>query len=236
VISVARRQLLMTAMVLLLAVTAVVPRSPAHSTGNLTVLSRDRSAFENYDFESQGVSSGKVDWTMDLLFYNASQAKVNAVLNSQYPNGGGAEYARMYQTYYNNNNWFWDANSGRKDSVSACYGTDRAHYRVYARPDTGQNYNVVWGYWTAASTHKDHLECSLVGGSWFGYSNDAENNVASDARFDLGARYVKADSHKWHNPEYCPTKSDPHSMKGACRRQGDGIWQSDGYATAIYLP
>lgn len=209
--------------------------APAHSTSNLTVLNKERNSFENWDFESEQVSSRNVDWMFTLLFYNSSQRKVNDTFDSDYPNGGNPEYARMYETYYNNNQWFWDANSGRKNSVSGCFGTDAAHYRVYARPDTGHNYNTAWGFWTAATTHRDHMEC-FPWATWYGFSDDAENNVAASARRILGPRRVLGNSHNWHNPEYCPTKTNPHSTHGACVKQGNAYMQSDGYATAIYLP
>jgi len=140
-----RRHLLLLATLPFVALSVAGTGAPAHSTSNLTVLSKGRDAFENWDFESRNVSSRNVDFMFDLLFYNSSQRKVNDALNSDFPNGGDPENARMYETYYNNNQWFWDSNSGRKDSAAGCFGTDAAHYRVYARPDTGHNYNTYWG-------------------------------------------------------------------------------------------
>ena len=217
----------------LLVFVALSGSSRAHSTTNLTLLSKERTSFENWDFESRNVSSGNVDWPFTLLFYNSTQTKVNDQLNGDYPNGGDPEHARMYETYFNNNQYFWDENSGRKNSLAGCVATDAAHYRVYARPGIGYLYNTSWGTFTVATTHRDHWECVITGGTWYGFSNDAENNVAASAR-KVGLS-VAADSHKWHNPEYCPTRTDPYSMHGACVLQGDGYLQSDGYATAIYL-
>jgi hypothetical protein len=220
-----RRHIRLLALPLMIALVVGVVRSNAASTSHLEPLYKNEDSFENYDFTSQRVASNNVDFPMTLVFFNANQGKVNSALNGQYPNGGDPEHARMND----GGGWFWNANSGRKNSFDACTGTDSGHYRVYARGDQGHNYNSSWGYWVAATTHRDHLECSPGGlGTWFGYSEDAERYVYNDAKHDLGSRYVNTNSHKWHNNEDCP--------RNACRKQADHIWQNDGWATAISLP
>ena len=192
-------------------------------SGNLTILYVREDGFRNYDFNSQTVASNNVDWTVSLMFWN--NATINRVKNSAigplYDQTGSTQYGRLRDTTAAG--FVWDADGGRK--TTKCPGAplqprNARHYRIYADGDD-RMYNLDWGYWVFGTTHWDMDECSLSSPAFFGYSENAEEWVVSDwsSRTGWGA----ANDWAWF------ANSEPF------RVAGDHIWDSNGYASALYV-
>lgn len=184
--------------------------------GNNRLLYFSGDAIRNYDYLSQSPVSTNVDWGVSLLFYN--NANINKIKNALNPYGysytGGTMYGRLSDdgaaTYV------WDTDGGRKRGD--CY-TAYTHYRIYAHPSYDYMYNPAMGYFLFGSTHHDYQEC---GAAYFGFSEGAEGEVASDAYSAFGV----SSQHDWANFY----NYEPY------RQEGDHYWDLDGRASYVRVP
>jgi hypothetical protein len=205
-------------MALLMAALTLITAAAASgwSTQHLQPIYVQEDGFENYDFATQSLSSTNVEWPATLLFWNdASKLGVRNGLNPWYNYSGSTEYGRLDD----GPSWFWNGDGGRKNIVDCTSQTD-THYRIYANPSNDYNYNVTYGYYVVGTSHEDHAECGA--GTWYGYSENAEHNIANHAS-TLSGWSVNVDSNYWYNPE-------------SLRQEGSHIWQSDGYRTGFKVP
>jgi len=197
----------------------LVPMSASGgSTSNLTLLYIQEDSFRNYDFDSQYVLSTNVDWPVTLVFWN--NANINKVKNSLdsagFQWGGDSENGRLNDGY----GYVWDTDGGRKNVLCPFLSTD-SHYRIYA-PSYDYLYNVSWGFYVIGTTHRDHNECGPLD-TWYGKSDEAENEVAFASAAVWGSGAVASDWAYFYNYE-------PY------RAEGSHIWLNDGYATAVRVP
>lgn len=191
------------------------PPARAASTSHLTTLYIQEDRFRNYDFNSKTDSSSNVDWALSMLFYNDAEVdKVKDILSPPYNFSGGSKYARLDE----GSGWLWDKDGGRKDIYCPSYQTEARHMRIYA-DSNDRLYNVSWGYYVLASTHKDWQECWF--GSEFGWSEETEDIFADF--LDEEGYTVFEDWNYWYNYE-------------GSRWEGNHYWSNNGYATAVYVP
>lgn len=188
----------------------------AATASNLKLLGIVEDRFWNYDFDSQTVSSTKVDWAMSMLFWNNAEVdKVKDIYRSDYPFGGGAKYA-----YLNDGSGYvWDSDGGKKDIYCPSYQAEARHMRLYADSDD-HLYNVSWGYYVLGSTHKDWQECWPFP-SHFGWSEETEGMFVNYA---LNRGY--SGSHDWGN----------FYNYEAPRWEGNHYWDNNGFASQINVP
>jgi len=203
------------------AVCAPVAYAATARSGNLRILYVREDAFHNYDFLSQSVASDNVDWAVALVFWNnasISRVKTSAI-GPLYDQTGSRMNGRLRDT--TSSGYVWDEDSGRKTTL--CPGAplqsrDARHYRIYADGDD-RLYNLDWGYWVYGTTHWDIDECSLSNPAWFGHSENAEEWLVSDWIDRTG--WSASNDWSWFS------NSEPF------RVEGDHIWDSDGYASAL---
>lgn len=168
----------------------------------------------NYDFNSQSLSSGNVDWTANMMFDdNAEIDKVKNLLQPEFDNTGNVKYADL-RDYPDN--YAWDSDRGIKNPAGGC--PDNIHMRLYADGDD-RMYNLSDGFYVFGTTHKDINEgCS---GEEFGYSEDAEAAFVGEFR-DRGYS-VSEDSVYWSNYE-------------AYREEGNHVWENNGNTSYVHIP
>lgn len=158
---------------------------------------------------------------MDILFWNvADVGKVKGVYT------GAPAYlqqandnSRMYALIDDGWGMEWDQDNGVKSPLCPTYQTTSPHMRIYANPGEDYNYNVNWGYYVIASTHRDWQEC--WSGTQYGWSEDMEDQFASWA-YAAGYTGIADDWQSWSNNE-------------SEYWQGNHYWQTDGMATAIEI-
>lgn len=114
---------------------------------------------------------------------------------------------------------FYDSDKGIKGDYPNCFG-DWRHFRIYADGDD-RLYNINFGYWVYATTHKDFNEAC---NGYFGDANGTERDVAN--RFANDRHRVYRDYSYFYNFE--PRHLDRNDSKHR--------WESDGYATYIDVP
>ena len=171
----------------------------------------------NYDFYSKSATTTNVDWPIMIIFYgNATVNKVKdiygglVIANSQYAkyNIGGADQ--------------WDSDMGTKVSVTFAgpdgSDSDNLHLRIYAPSTDYFDGDGGWGHYVIASAHFDF---NPPWDSVCGYSEDAEHKALQIA---AGQGYtVYYDYTYIYNPE-------------SFRNESNHYWQSDGYASIVYVP
>lgn len=177
----------------------------------------EEDAFLNYDFSEENHSRHKVDWAIDLLFWNKSSVdNVKQILENSFPEQGNPAYS-----YLNNGfEWLWDEDSGAKTLFWNPLG-DAYHFRIYASPYTDRFFNIRWGFYNIASAHIDHDEGLPWG--WSGENEKAENLIAATWLQIVGARSV---FHSWipfQNYE------EPHV-------EPEHHWWNNGKATKLRVP
>jgi hypothetical protein len=202
--------------------TAVEPSNAATATaGNLRLIHKQEDAFRNYDFTSYHVARNKVDWPINLVFYNAV-TNVNIVkddLNFAFNQTGSTMHGRVSDS---GGQFFWDDDNGKKNALCSnpIHLSDAFHFRIYASP-ADSLFNLKWGFYAIASSHIDHDECWVH--KWTGLSENAELAVAKAAALEYGQNAVHIDLHNFYNFE-------------PLRREGSHIWLNDGWATFIRVP
>ena len=179
--------------------------------------------FYNYDFGSPTCArANNVEWPVDLLFYN--NASINAVesgLSNFFPYGSpfaSSEYARINP----GGRYHWVSNGGRKTAMES-KGSSDEHYRVYAY--RGRTYDINGlGFFVIGTMHKDFNEFAGTPGASYGDSEDAEADLAADARSLSGVNgwQVFQNNYDMRNGQY--------------GQEGNHIWQNDGLATMIRMP
>ncbi|WP_218042139.1 hypothetical protein [Infirmifilum lucidum] len=203
------------AVLLLLPFLLVAVASREATTNNLTVLAIAEDRFYNYDFTSQYVSPGSVDWPVCLVFYG--NAYVDKVKNIYW---GVTIFANPMYAYLNDGSgWAWDTDRGTKGVFYSNYLNQYVylHMRVYAPNPPDYMGNSYWGKYVIATAHYDQYPLE----SWSGYTEYAERDLASIASSKGYTVYV--DWAYFYNPE-------PY------RAEGNHIWLNGGYATAVYVP
>lgn len=179
--------------------------------------------FMNYDLDEKDHSRHRVDWPVDLVFWNLSSLKnIKTILQYTFPSEGDDKWE-----YVNNGRgWLWDENKGLKTEIVSPIG-DAYHFRVYGSPFTSRMFNLRWGYYNIATAHIDHFEgWKEIGSSlqWSGNSEKAENVVAGTWQQSVGGeRSVARDWIPMDNYE------EPHT-------EGDHHWRNDGKATKLRVP
>ncbi|NIQ82617.1 MAG: hypothetical protein GTN93_31975 [Anaerolineae bacterium] len=187
----------------------------AATTSHLTLLSVREDRFWNYDFNSKTVSSTNVDWPLGVLYWNNAEVdKVKGIYGSWFPYGGGAKYLRLKD----GTSYVWDQDGGRKNNPCPIWQQSARHIRIYADSDD-RLYNVSWGYYVLASSHKDWQECWA--GSQFGWSEESEGIFVA---FAQSRGYAAA--HDWGN----------FFNYEAPRWEGNHYWDNNGYASAVNVP
>jgi hypothetical protein len=136
----------------------------------------------NWDSDGQTLDASQVDWPVTLLFSN--NANVNKVkdgpLSGKYDQGASCAGPMNMRVGPNFAGMVWDTDSGKKTTCCPITGSD-IHFRVYADHDDSPDrlYNVTLGYYIAATSHHDIRECGS--GTQFGYSETAEQEIATDS-------------------------------------------------------
>jgi hypothetical protein len=196
------------AMVLLL---SWVTPAAAHTCtpGNLMPIFVREDFFYEYDFVSKNCQNSKVDWAVDMVYWNnASVSKVKNI----YKWGSGST---MYAYLSDGSGGAWDSDNGAKTGKRPDHS--QLHFRPYAYGGS-RMYNVDWGYYVIATTHYDWYENEPGYTAFFGYSETAEQELVS---ITVNKGYdVWYDHLNLYNYEYV-------------RWDGDGLWMNDGYATTV---
>jgi hypothetical protein len=168
----------------------------------------------NYDHLSPSFGRTNVDWATHILFYVGAigPTVVDAV---KYPYEGSAQWGAYNDGPQNNSQWGWIGSAGRKKTL--CTSNDN-HYRLYGNP-AGANYNIDFGFYTYATIHRDQNECPGGLPPKFGYSENAEAQLATEM---ISRGYNVAQNYaSFSNPE-------PDRLQGV-----DHFWRSNGLGTAI---
>lgn len=206
-----------------------VASADAATAANLQLLAFNEDRFRNYDFTTQVVSSTGVDWAVTMYFWNnATINKVKTTLGGKYDQTGSAQYGRMTESLnlsLPNNNFVWDADSGKKTTLCPGLPTQpyyAEHYRIYADGDD-RLYNVTLGYYVFGSSHYDIYECG-GGTKTFGYSETTEANLVSywNTLPFAGGGAVR---NSWNFQNNEPYRA----------QAGDGwhVWQNDAFASSF---
>jgi hypothetical protein len=201
----------------------------AGSTSNLRVVRiGNADMFYNYDFlpkddslqpEPDGTNPRRVDWPMNLLFWHyANTFKIADRFADKYDAHGTEMYGRIND----GDGWNWKADIGIKETF--CPQRGSTHFRRYTNKRHASSYDRRWGFYVLATSHVDFRECAE--GKWAGKSEQAEAEVAQDAREYWGAPAVHEDALNWENRER-------YRREGAQRNH---IWQNSGYASTIKVP
>ena len=115
------------------------------------------------------------------------------------------------------NGWVWDEDGGKKTAPCPVFG-ESPHTRLYADGDD-RMFNVDWGYYVLATTHKDVRECGR--NTQFGWSEDAVNWVSGKLRAKgIG---VTEDWSDFRNAE-------------RDRWEKNHFWRNNGRATWVHIP
>jgi hypothetical protein len=183
------------------------------SPGNHQVVTVDSDRWYNYDAEQEVHSHTVSDWPITVVFYGSAWVdKVKfTVLGApfDYPGSTMHQWLQDYPAAD-----IWDDDGGLKTGIC-----DSDHIRIYADGDD-YLYNVDYGMYVLATTHKDVNECSSPQHGW---SEWVEDTVARHVR-NKGGNYVVSQNCCWmFNPE-------------PDRWEDNHFWQSSGYATYIYVP
>lgn len=198
------------------------PASAHCSGGALDIRSPGNDKFYNFDFTSQNVDGCNVDWPINFVFTN--DATVDRVKDRMAEEGYDDEGGGMWGRLNNGNpsNWEWNWDLGKKNySETDCFLGEVEHYRAYAA-DNNRMYNMNWGFYVVASSHIDHLECTLS--HWSGMSETAESRIAEDARNASGLGSVNEDDIFMDNPMPFEVASDGHRK------------ENGGFATRVRVP
>lgn len=152
---------------------SLVARADSNTAYNLAAQRLDSDSFDNYDFESERVSSTNVDQPVTLIFTNnAEKSKIYTALSGRYIFTGSMEYGRLNNSF----GWFF-AGTGGKKTGPGC-GVWDVHYRVYGDPAHG---NRMWspsqGFYVIGTTHWDYNDG--CGTAQYGWNESAEADVAS---------------------------------------------------------
>lgn len=195
--------------------------------GNHTSIIIYEDFFYNYDADAAVPSHTVSDWPISVVFYGG--ATVNRVKDHVL----GVPFnfsslSRMYQHLsddrYNPAASTWDQDAGVKTEAVCPAFQDSDHIRVYADGDDFL-YNVDYGMYVIATTHKDSQECNPDPSKRVsGWSEWVEDTVANHAR---NKGYQVSQNCCWmFNPE------------GARMENGtpDHYWLNNGYATYIFVP
>jgi|FEC22Drversion2_1045045.scaffolds.fasta_scaffold03347_4 hypothetical protein len=172
----------------------------------------------NYDFRSQWVNQGNVDWAVSIIFYGGgTKPTVFDRFSWKYAYFGGTQWGISRDGAQSNNTWGWQGDGGRKSSAPCT--PNATHYRLYSHPGNNTNYNLALGFWTFATTHRDYWDgCP---GQYFGYSENAEHEIVGDAN-SMGGTVTFLDHANFGNPE-------------PARWQGNHYWLNDGMASYIRI-
>ena len=198
----------------------VVGAAGASMTQNLKLVSYHKNSFYNYDFDSQKVAAGNVDWPVDLIFYgNASISKVYNKIN--WPWTGSSEY----QLLTTPSGTAWISSGGRKNTL--CTDT---HFRIYA-PKVGYFTDPVLGHYVIATSHLDKSECGSS--PTYGWNETAEANVAARAAAVWGEAAVN------HDATTLPDGTSTSKLLGNFNEtgwQGNHYFWNDGLPTLVKVP
>lgn len=179
----------------------------------------EEDAFYNYDFIEQGtVARDKVDWPVTLIYYN--NAEIDMVKSLYWIPTGTAQNGKVNDGA----GWVWDTDAGTKEEWCPVRSS-ALHLRLYADGDD-MLYNTSWGYWVLGTTHYDTRECGWS--PQFGYSEDAENEIANITRDWYGLTVLEDWGWFWNE------EGDVGSHQP--RWEGNHAWLNDGFGTAIDLP
>jgi hypothetical protein len=181
------------------------------TTSNLQKYYQNTDGFYNYDFISEDASDTNVDFTVNLVFWN------NAEVDKVKVNFYGYDVANaMNMELKDGTSWVWDSDRG---SATCKLGSNiRKHMRLYADSDD-RMYDVDWGYYVIATSHYDY-PCLIH--DWSGYSEQAEEEIAQDAR-NLG-HGVQEDKKYMYNLE--PARNETSGGK-------IHAWYNNGWTTFI---
>jgi hypothetical protein len=171
----------------------------------------------NYDFETTG-STGQtnVDWAMSIFAYNgASISKFKSVMDGAGFTGVSSD--SKHSRLNDNAGWVWDGDRGKKPIICPAF-TTTPHYRVYA-DSNDYLYNVGYGSYVLATTHRDRDECG-GGNKSFYDSERVEGEIT--AWFGTRGYAVYHDYSSFSNYE-------PY------RAQGTHVWDNDGRASYVNL-
>ncbi|MDE3090452.1 MAG: hypothetical protein KGJ80_13805 [Chloroflexota bacterium] len=186
----------------------------AFTASRLSILGIYEDMFWNYDFlDNQGWNNTHTDWPITMLFYgNADVAKVKNIY------WGDTNFASVMYGSVSDDGWtfMWIPDDGTKDwGLVPCSTNPTLHMRVY-----GRLYNIGWGYYVLGTTHNDINEC-LPPYQMYGWSENTENEFGLIAQ---SKGYPVYSNWGWfNNPE-------------PDRWETNHFWQSNGYATAVYVP
>lgn len=203
-------------------------------TSKLRTVCIDGDCFWNYDFNPKartlGVSSRRVDWPIDLIFWgNATVQKakdgLNWAGNFRHTLGASEQVARLNDGA----GWVWDSDEGVKTSTCPVFGR-ALHTRLYADSDD-QLFNLTLGFYVIASSHFDVNECNReYYGKWHGKSELVENEIARkiEEKRDAGwpaltGWIVDEDAINLRNLEVGPSRGRYRLF-------------NNGFATKIYVP
>jgi hypothetical protein len=182
------------------------------------------TAFLNYDFTEQNHSRHKVDWPVDLVFWNlSSRRRIARILRFEFRYRG----SEMNGYVNNGHGWRWSTDDGPKTAFWRL--GDAYHFRIYAPPRFGPHgerlearermFNLRWGFYDIATAHIDHDE----GFGWSGNSEKAEKMI----------------SRIWfnHNGEGSVFYSQvPMLNFEEAYWEGTHYWRNDGNATKLRVP
>lgn len=186
------------------------------TSSNVPELGSD--GFWNYDFTSQLVSSGKVDFPITMLFSPGAdkfrvrgmywgEATVHSAMNGRLKDDPSQGYV-------------WNSDKGtRSNNTVYPNGT---HMRMYAANDSYMSTPSL-GKYIVGTTHYDRLV-----GAWreYGWSETCEADMAQTAR-DKGC-FVAEDLFYFYNEE-------PYRVQRNWAILEMHIWENNGYASSVLL-
>jgi|Deesub1362B_J571_1020462.scaffolds.fasta_scaffold02069_4 hypothetical protein len=184
------------------------------TTSNLQIYYQNSDRFYNYDFTSPSVSSDNVDFTVNLVFWNNAEVDKVKILFYGYDVANS-----MYMILKDEPLWVWDSDRGSAGCVT---GNKRKHMRLYADSDD-RMYDIDWGYYVIATSHYDY---PCVFHEWSGYSEQAEEEIAQDARDNGVSDMVEEDKKYMYN--YEPARNETSGGE-------THVWYNNGWATFIKI-
>jgi hypothetical protein len=195
--------------------------SASDATPALVRLSQHGPSFARYDGTPAPGPAGR-DWPVSLVF--AGHATVGKVKQALGTVGFTRVGERRWLGYRAPDGTLrFDSDRGLKTACDA-NGTD-VHLRVYAPPRTDHFSDPRLGNFVVATVHFDRGEGCAPPPQLFGFSEEAERQVADVAARRLGWR-VQRDRVALYNAE--PYRRDLAAP--------DHLWWSDGRATVITVP
>jgi len=202
-------------------------------SGSFYTLTIQEDAFINWDFRSKDVQASKVDWPVNMLFYNNAEIDkvkdaLDALPNTNISRCGSGQDARVDD----GSGMEWDGDGGIKDDCSSTPPSEQArHMRVYADGDD-RLYNLSFGYYIIGTTHAE--DCHQHGTifyrychhHWVGYSEIANDwwDYYSD---QVAGWTVYSD---WGSFSNTASGLDDHGSGE------DHYMESDGKATYVNVP